>query len=310
MRKRQPVGILVLVALVAIGSLAADRPATPVANGAAPGKSGAPSETAAAEKDIVPDDAVEAISKPSGDVRLAMTEPGLIAKVLVKDGSPVKAGDVLIQLDDEVRKVELAFAKAEAESTIRVEAAVLTLEQKTVYYKRLATVGALATSDTERELAKLDVDIATKQWELEQLQQGQNALKVKELSLRIDRMKIVSPIDGKVEQVVVKDGEALDSMAQVIRVVNVDPLWIDVPMPMGKAETLAKALKNGDGGATVSVCFPDADGRPDGESTCAGTVIHVAQVADGASQSRVVRVEVPNPGDRPAGEHVWVWMNR
>jgi RND family efflux transporter MFP subunit len=284
--------ILTLLAVAATWPLAAEKPGP-------------------AAKAALPDNAVEAISKPSGDVRLAMVEPGLIAKVLVKEGTPVKAGDVLIQLDDAIRRAELEFAQAEAESTTRIDAAVATLEQKRVYEERLSAAGQKAASQTERELAKLDVEIATRQLELEQFVQAQNVRKVRELTLRIDRMRIVSPINGKVEQLVVKDGEAVDAMAQVVRVVNVDPLWVDVPMPMAKARALAKALKNGDGGDTVvNVCFPGADGRPDFDTTCAGTVIHVAEVADGASLLRVVRVEVPNPGDRPAGEHVWVWTKQ
>jgi len=39
-------------------------------------------------------------------------------------------------------------------------------------------------------------------------------------------------------------------------------------------------------------------------------VIHVAKVADGGSLARMVRVEVPNPSGRPAGEHVLVSVPR
>jgi len=289
MRTRHFVVILILLTLATTWALAAEK-------------------VGQAEQ-ALPDEAVEAITKPSGDVRLAMIEPGLIAKVLVKEGTPVQAGDVLIQLDDAVRRAELEFAQAEAESNTRIDAAVATLEQKRVYEERLREAGQKAASMTERELAKLDVEIATRQLELERFVQAQNVRKVKELELRIGRMKILSPIDGNVEQLVVKDGEAVDAMAQVIRVVNVNPLWVDVPMPMAKADTLARALRD-NGDTAVNVCFPDAAGKPDPATVSAGTVIHVAEVADGASLSRVVRVEVTNPGGRPAGEHVWVWMKR
>lgn len=253
---------------------------------------------------------VETITKPSGDVWLAMVEPGLIVKVLVKEGAPVRVGDVLIQLDDEVRLAELESAKAEADSDTRIEAAVATLDQKKVSLERVkeAYSESVATA-TELDLAKLDVEIATKQLELERFVQEQSKRKVNELELRIKRTKMHSPINGTVELVAFKEGEAVDALTRVIRVVNVDPLWIDAPMPMAQAASLQKALTDGDD-ATVTVCFADADGRPDATSVCTGKVIHVAQVADFGTGSRVVRVEVPNPGDRPAGEHVWVWMGR
>ena len=105
-------------------------------------------------------------------------------------------------------------------------------------------------------------------------------------------MKIKSPFSGLVEEVLMHEGESsTDAMSKVIRLVKIDPLWVDVPMPL--AQTRKMQI-----GAEVEVQF--------GATTVKGKVIFMAAVADGASATRLVRVEVPNPTGRPAGEHVEV----
>jgi len=265
-----------------------------------------PAAGQAAATAMVPADGVEAITKPSGDVKLAPVEPGIVAKMLVKEGTSVKAGEVLIQQDDSVLQVELAIAKAEAEDTIRIEAATAQRDQKQVDLEKIKEAFAKqAASRLEMQHAELDVTMAELQIKLEKFSQEQQSRKVDGLKLRIDRMKVRSPIDGKVEEIAVKEGEAVDAMMRVLSVVNVDPLWIDVPMPLAKAAALY-TIRSGGGEATVDVYFAGQDERWDVDSKCSGRVIHIAQVANPASQRRIVRVEVPNPTGRPAGEHVLV----
>ena len=73
-----------------------------------------------------------------------------------------------------------------------------------------------------------------------------------------------------------------------------DPLWIDVPVPLTKT----KGLKNDQ---SAEVEFIGSSG-PAAE----GKIIHIAAVADAASDTLTVRVEVANHTGRPAGEHVHV----
>jgi len=90
----------------------------------------------------------------------------------------------------------------------------------------------------------------------------------------------------------------------VVRLVQIDPLWIDVPVPIEKA----KRLKPGD---VVPVAFLRAEGPAGKEAfvedeRAEGKVIFVAAVSDAAAAALTVRVEVPNPKGRPAGEPVRV----
>jgi len=239
-------------------------------------------------------DGIEAITKPSNDVTLSFVMAGRIAKVFVKEGDVVKVGQILVQQDDEAERARLAQLKAQAENTTRIKAAQAQLERKKEDLKRLQSA-AKTEAATEFELnnAKLDVTIAELSHELARFQHEQDRLKYLEVGIQVSRMQLASPITGKVEQVFVERGESVDELEKVIRVVRIDPLWIDVPVPLSQARGLAL-------GRRAVVEFPGRD------RTVEGRIIHIAAVADAASNTVIVRVVVPNRQPRPAGEHVKV----
>ena len=107
-------------------------------------------------------------------------------------------------------------------------------------------------------------------------------------------MKLKSPIDGSIEKVEVETGESVNALQSVVRVMQIDPLWIDVPVPLADASSLAC-----EGDAEVS--FPGTE-----KMSPKGKIIFIAAVADAGSGTLKVRVEVANNSKRPAGEHVTV----
>ena len=118
-------------------------------------------------------------------------------------------------------------------------------------------------------------------------------MKCEEARIRVEHMQLRSPIVGTVEKLDVEPGESVNALADVVRVVRIDPLWIDVPVPLTTGRTLQV-------GRRTSVEFPNSAEKIEGRIT------FVAAVADAASSTMQVRVEVPNPAKRPAGEHVKV----
>ena len=181
---------------------------------------------------------IEAITKPSQDVKLGFVRPGRISRVLVKEGQRVEPGQVLAEQDDRAEQVQLAQLKAQAEDTARIRYAAAQLEQKKVYLDRLKKVEATATTPTEVELAKLDVTIAQLSKELAEFEHSQDAKKYQESKAEVDRMRLVSPIAGKVEMVALQAGESTEAQAPVVRVVNTDSLWVDVYVPLEQATGL------------------------------------------------------------------------
>ncbi|MCD4699620.1 MAG: efflux RND transporter periplasmic adaptor subunit [Phycisphaerae bacterium] len=246
------------------------------------------------------DGGVAAITKPSGDVTLSFVRPGRVMKILVKEGETVKVGQVLVQQDDDAEQVQLAQLKAQAEDTTRIKAAEAQWDQKKLDLKRIEWAAKRgASTELEVDTAELDVLIAKLALKLAQFQREQDNRKFNEAKLQIGRMRLESPISGKVERVFVKEGESVDALEDVIRIVNIAPLWIDVPVPLGQARLLKNGLK-------AVVEFAAADDTDKADNTAVGKIVHIASVADAASNTLMVRVEVPNPTGRPAGEHVRV----
>ena len=200
------------------------------------------------------DEGITAITIPSADITLSFLQPGRIDSIPVTEGDKVKADSLVMQ----------QYNAAEA----------ALLAQKRVDLKRLELAKERgATTDLEVEYAQLEVKIA---------------------EIRVNNMRLLSPIDGFVEKLDVEVGESVQALADAIRIVRIDPLWIDVHVPQDKAYT----VKVGD---TAIVKFP----KPQKESS-SGKVIFVSRAADAASSTLRARIEVPNKSNRPAGECVHI----
>jgi len=238
---------------------------------------------------------IRAITNPSADRTLSYVQPGCIAKVYFKEGERVKAGQVLVQQDDAVEQIQLAQLEAVSEDITQIQASEASLAQKRVDLKKLEKAAALnAATELELEHAKLNVKIAELSLQLANFEHEQAKRKYNEVKVQIEKMRLKSPIDGRIENIHVETGESIDALADVVRVVQIDPLWIDVPVPLVKATALSN-------GKTARVRFPDPN-----MVSIEGRIIYIAAVADAASSTLRVRIEVPNKSKRPAGEHVEV----
>ncbi len=245
--------------------------------------------------EVVADGDIEAITKPSKDVTLSFVRPGQISRVFIKEGQYVKPGQVLVQLDDLAEQAQLAQLKAEAEDTTHIKASQAKLDQMKVDLKKEEWAAERdASTEMAVEHAKLDVLISKLSLDLSRFQHKQSERKYEEVRLRVERMRLKSPITGRVERVFVEKGESVDSLQEVVRIVNIDPLWMDVPVPVQQARRLKP-------GKVAQIAFDKA-----GKEKVDGKIVHIASVADAASDTLNVRVELPNRFNRPAGEKVYV----
>jgi len=237
---------------------------------------------------------IEAITKPSKDVTLSFVHPGLVAEVRVKEGDKVAKDQVLVTQDAREEAALADQAKAQAEDDTRVAAQKATLDQKKVdleKFKWAAKQGAATSFEVDH--AALDVIIADLSLKLANFEHEQDQRKYTQSKVRVDQAIMVAPIAGVVELAPVKAGESVEAQTKVMRVVCIDPLWLDVAVPLELARTLKLE------GAGV-VKFDDV------KEALAGKITHIASVADAASNTLLVRLEVPNGSNRPAGERVHV----
>ena len=233
-------------------------------------------------------------TKPSYDVKLKFLRPGRIAEMLVKEGDVVKQGQPLVQLDDKAEKIKLEELRATMEDMIQVKAAKAQREQAVVDHKKLQEgFGKGIVGELELEHAKLQATIAGLRHELANFDKTQAKRQYNAAEIEVGRMCLKSPIAGRVEEIYVRPGASVDALEEVIRVVRIDPLWIEPHAPIDQARKLRL-------GQSAEVRFPDL------EEPVIGKVTFIAAVAE--VQMLRVRIEVPNASGRIAGEEVTVFL--
>ncbi len=247
----------------------------------------------------VGDKGIEAIARPSKDVTFSFTRPGRVAEVLVEQGQIVSAGDVLVQLDDSVERERVDRLKIEAKSTLHVAAAEANMKLKEVVLQRKESgFEDGVVTILELEEARVDATIGKLSYDLAVFNRDIAARQYNEGKLELERMTLVSNLAGVVETLFIEAGESVDALAEVIRVVDIDPLWVDVPTSLDVALGLQV-------GQTVeaTIC-QDCDQTP--KATLSGKVTLISSVADAASDTLMVRVELANPEHAPAGQRLLV----
>lgn len=239
----------------------------------------------------VADAQVDAMTKARHDLSLGFTVSGKVAQIAVKPGDRIDKGQLLIELKDTEGKSLVKLYEVRAASDLAARSAEATLRLAQVEYKanhELFENGAASPIEVERS------EIRVEQAELElkmTLQQGEEAiLQLNQARSRHEQYILRAPTDGIVDFIAVEEGELVETLSPILRLVVIDPLWIDAAVPTD--QTLD--LKIGD---TVQVRID----LPGHSEPVVGKIIHMAEVADAASNTRLVRVEVPNPKLLPAG---------
>ena len=241
----------------------------------------------------------EAVSKPSADIMLSFVKPGRISEVPIKEGDRVLEGKLLAKQEDRLELIRVKMLKAQADDETQIKATEAELEQKKKNLGKLEeALKKGAATDWETDHARLEVDTTGIALEKARLDHEQNIRRHLEASIEYDHLHLFSPIDGYVEEVKIEVGESVQAFDPVIRVVQTDPLLIDVPVPVPLASQLSKNQP-----AIVTFLLGNAQ---NGDQIAEGQVENIGAVAEAASNTLRVRIKVPNPQKRPAGERVTV----
>ena len=228
-----------------------------------------------------------AVSRPSQDSILGFGVATTIKEIPVKGGQTVTKGTLLLRGDDTEDVALLSIQKMRAETNLPVDGAKAEWDLAKVEYERMKSAqsnGAAGVSEVER--ARLAAEVKRVSYLLAQHGQEQEKIQVPRMQARVDKFRLAAPFDGVVDVVHADLGQAVSENEKLVRVVDVDPLWVDVPAETDKPETIA--LKAGDKAWVLCNVAGTAH-------VAQGTVIEVAPTSDPASRTRRVRVEMPNP---------------
>lgn len=224
---------------------------------------------------------------------------GRIRRIAAREGSVVRAGDVLVELHDGPQRSRTELAAAEAASTLEIEQATVRLAHALDELKRVESLGRdrvataqeLQDARTRAATARLDLELAS--FRREQAQR--NCEQQQQL---LDDHRVRAPFDGLLSDRQKEEGEALEPSDGVLTLVQLDPLAVVVDCPLELAARLSP-----DARVRVTPGDPALAPRP-------GRVRLVHRVADAASQTTRLRIEVDNRDLAwPAGMRVSVELD-
>jgi len=197
---------------------------------------------------------------------------GIIQKRLFTEGSEIKAGQDLYQIDP-----------APFEATLeRAEANLSAIRSRSDRYKEALVDKAVSQQDFD------DADAALKQVEAE----------LKTARINLNYTHIVSPITGRIGASTVTEGGIVTAYQPVAlaTVQQLDPIYVDVPQSANDLLRLRRSLKDGslnhDGSRQNKVKLILADGTP---YPLEGTLQFKDVTVDPTTGSVILRTVFPNP---------------
>jgi multidrug efflux pump subunit AcrA (membrane-fusion protein) len=240
------------------------------------------------------------VPSEKAEMTLSSRTSDVVLDIKVKRGDIIKPGQVLAIGDVREEEAELKGAELLANSSAAIDAAKVTRDHRELKVQRMAK-GGTNFSDFERREAQLDLDLAELEITAKQLEQERAKAQVDVLRARIASKQIVSRIGGIVREINIEKGGVIDPQKPAFVIVNNNPLWVDVPLPVRTSLELARIQRSQpDKKIEFGILYPGA-AKP-----IPAKVIYFDPVADPVGHSQLVTLEVPNPDQLPAGLQVQV----
>lgn len=234
---------------------------------------------------------IDCVIKPKAVIDLATVEQGRIDRVPVTRGDRVKTGDLLVQLDDNVQRLQVEMAKAKMDSDVDVRAgkAQLAIRQKELDRQTQLNARNVAAATTVED-AQLQVALTSLSIEQAEIARRVAAIEYEQAKELLARRQVKSPVDGVIVSVEAAPGEFASDQIKLMKIAEIDPLHVEVFVPPEYFEKIAV----GDS-YEVSQVAPLKGHYP-------AKVTVVDPVFDAASGTFGVRLEIANPDAKiPAG---------
>lgn len=203
---------------------------------------------------------------PSGGARLAAPIAGIVASIHVTEGQSVKAGEVVVKLDDRV--AQAAVDKAQHALTFA--------QQVADRMDRLISSGAVSMQlkqETEERLAAARAELAAAQAATAQV-------------------RLASPLDGVVAHINVQPGQSVDLNTIVAEIIDLKRLVVTVNVPADEAARIRP-------GQSAEIFI---DNVKDPATT--GSVSFVSPTIDMKTAAAPVRLSLPEDSALRPGQFV------
>ena len=212
---------------------------------------------------------------------------GILQKRLFREGSDVKAGQPLFQID--AAPYQATFDSAQA-TQAKAEANLLQASALAERYKPLADAKAISQQEyvaaqAAHKQAQADVAVAK--------------AAVQTARINLDYAHVSSPINGRIGRALVTEGALVGQgeATQLAVVQQIDPIYVNFTQSANDAMKLRRALEAGQlkraGAEAASVRLLLEDGT---EYARPGKLLFADLTVDSTTGQVTLRAEVPNPG--------------
>lgn len=208
---------------------------------------------------------------------------GLVLQRRFKEGSDVKAGDVLYQIDPATYRANVDSAQA---TLAKAEANLVPVRLKAGRYKELAAIKAVSQQDAD------DANASLLQAQAE-VSAAKAALQTQRINL--DYTRITSPISGRIGRSTVTQGALVtaNQATAMATVQQLDPIYVDVTQSTSTLLALKRSMGTGalkSGTAKVRLVLEDGSvyAQP-------GKLQFSDVTVDQSTGAVTLRAEFPNP---------------
>lgn len=211
---------------------------------------------------------------------------GIVRKRLFTEGSEVKEGQQLYQIDDASYRADNNSARA---SLARAQATLVTARLKARRSAELIKVDAISKQDNDNaqaELRQAEADVKAAQ------------AVVDGAAVTLGYARITAPISGRIGKSTVTQGALVTAgqPAALATVQRLDPIYVDLTQSSSELLALRKGLASGALGSTaglpVKILLEDGS-----EYSHEGKLAFSEVTVDPSTGSFALRVVVPNPED-------------
>ncbi|HEY9279310.1 MAG TPA: efflux RND transporter periplasmic adaptor subunit [Eoetvoesiella sp.] len=160
---------------------------------------------------------------------------GIVKKRLFKEGSDVKAGDTLYEIDPATYRASHNSAKA---ALAKAQANLKVVGLRAARYKELVKIDAVSKQDNDQAVAELlqaQADVASARAALDMA------------AINLGYTQIQAPISGRIGQSTITPGALLSAnqATPLARIQQLDPIYVDVTQSSVDLLRLRKALASG-----------------------------------------------------------------
>lgn len=226
--------------------------------------------------------------KTSRDGTIATRVTGTVETVHVLDGSRVNAGDPLVDLDDELLRIQLAQSEAElAVALASIATAEVRLDRARTTFARIEGLQTSATFSQGRfDDAQSDVLEARSQLSEAQARVKSVEAQMAEARYQLDRSTVVAPFSGVVIDVNVIPGQFIGAGAAVVRLLDTNAYEVEASVPARYVAYLAP-------GQEMSATMETGD-------SLTLQLRAILPVEDPSTRTRTVRFSAPGLGELAA----------